>query len=300
MGKQQQATTTKGTVKGAPDENLQTAGALATQSGGAVSTDVIDYSADAGKGMEKVDADSVAIPFLVVLQKNSPQCDPDDTAEYIKDAKPGMLFNTLTREIFDGKEGIKLVPCYYDRKFLRWTPREKGGGFKGEIPIAEVVKMREKGAIVEQDNRLYIPDAQGNVNPKEQDKVADTRVHYVLLINERSGRVQPMVLSLASTQIKKSRQLNALLGDVQFERPDGTKFNPATWANIVHMVTVPESNEKGSWSGVKFEIAGRVQDAAVYAAGRSFKELVSAGRANVNFDQAAAAQGADEEERAFD
>ena len=59
------------------------------------STMVQDMKADAGKGSEGVDKDSLAIPFLVILQPLSPACDDDDG---VKGAKPGMFMNTITEE----------------------------------------------------------------------------------------------------------------------------------------------------------------------------------------------------------
>lgn len=266
--------------------------AIAVRATTAVAVAAVNFEDDAGRGMENVDADSVAIPFLVVLQKNSPQCDPDQ-GEYMPDAKPGMLFNSVTRELFDGKEeGVRFVPCAYERKFLRWTPREKGGGFKGEIPIVEVTKLREQGILIEQENRLYVADDHGNVNPKVNDKVADTRVHYILILNHRTGAAQRAVLSLASTQIKKSKQLNSLLDNVLFERTDGSKYRPATWANVAKATTIPESNEKGNWSGIKFDLVDKNLDPTAYAAARDFNRIVMAGRATVNFEAAAAAGAA--------
>ncbi len=248
-----------------------------------VAKSAIDFSEDAGAGMKGIDADSVAIPFLAVLQKMSPQCDPD-ASEYIPKAKPGMLINTVTKELFDGKEGVQIIPCNYIRKFLRWTPREKGGGFKGELTLSEVHAMRSRGELIEQDNRLYVPDDHGNVNPKASDKVADTRVHYVLVLNARSGMAQQAVMSLASTQIKKSKTLNSLIRGVEIEGRDGAKVNPASFANVVRVTTVPESNDQGTWSGVVFSLEGLVEDVATYQMAKAFSKLVDSGRAVVNFE----------------
>ena len=58
-----------------------------------------------GRGFEEADADSFAIPFLAMLQKGTPQADPDDPA-YIKGAKPGMFMNTVTLELFTEVERL--------------------------------------------------------------------------------------------------------------------------------------------------------------------------------------------------
>ena len=41
--------------------------------------------------------------------------------------------------------------------------------------------------------------------------------------------------------------------------------------------TVPESNDKGSWMGVKLELVGPVTDAALYTKAKGFRDAVQAG-----------------------
>lgn len=76
------------------------------------------FEGDAGGGMEGTDFDSFAVPFLVVLQSMSPQCKKSDGA-YIEGAEEGMIFNTASGEVFDGEEGVMLVPFAYRRAIDR-------------------------------------------------------------------------------------------------------------------------------------------------------------------------------------
>lgn len=300
--KQQTTTTTTAPDKGKAAATTTNTALAATPAAAAMSVVEelgADIFADAGKGLTNIDADSVAIPFLAVLQTNSPQVDPDDGA-YVPGAKAGMFYNTVTKEAFDGKEGLFLVPCEYQRKFLRWQARETGGGFKGEIGINQVVAMRERGELIEMDNRLYVPSEDGSVNPKKSDKVSDTRVHYVLLLNPHTGAAQQAVVSLGSTQIKKSKNLLALLGGVTIEHPEThQKATPPTFAIVVHITTVPESNDQGKWHGVQFSVHGFVKDPNTYRMARGFHKLINAGRAQVNFEQQPGAEDAREEARRF-
>ena len=55
----------------------------------------IDYSADAGAGLEGADKDSYAIPFLLALQPLSPQV-VDKT---VAGAEAGMLMNSVSLEL---------------------------------------------------------------------------------------------------------------------------------------------------------------------------------------------------------
>lgn len=244
------------------------------------------FESDAGSGMEGTDSESFAIPFLMVLQKGSPQVD-EAAGEAIEGAKAGMLFENVTSRMFDGKVGVNIVPCAYRRVFLRWGPRDGGGGFKGELLPEQVVAMRQDGKIVEVDGRLYIPLEDGSVHEKKCDRIADTRNHFVLILND-DGSWTNALLSLTSTQIKKSKMLMSALSGVKVNGSSGP-FTPPTFANVVHVTTVPESNDKGAWYGVRFEVTGPVADKNVYAAGRAFHGSVAKGAVAAKYEEAPSA-----------
>lgn len=243
------------------------------------STEVMafDPMADAGAGMEGTTQESFAIPFLSVLQKISPQCEETDTA-YVPGAKAGMLFESVSKGLYDGKKGIDFIPCAYRRTFLRWAPRGSEGGYKGEYSPEVVVAMRENGQLVEFEGRLYFPLEDGTVNPKRCDFVADTRNHYVLLIDE-DGLLRECLLSLTSTQIKKSKMLMSLLAG---KKVNG-KIKP-TFATVIHANTALESNDKGQWHGINFADAGPVTDRAVFEAAKAFYQSVAAGAIKASYE----------------
>lgn len=249
----------------------------ATQSGGALATmDPSMFAADAGAGMEGATQESFAIPFLSVLQKGSPQVDEASGAA-IEGAKAGMFFENVTGKMFDGKAGVTIVPCAYRRVFLRWAPKgNDGAGFKGELAPEVVAEMRTRGEIVELDGKLYVPLADGTVHEKKCDRIADVRNHYVLLIDNASGAWKEALMSLASTQIKKSKMLMSALASVKVNGANGM-VTPPTFANYVRATSVPESNDKGTWFGVKFELAGFVDRSEVYAAAKAFHASVAKG-----------------------
>lgn len=250
-----------------------------------------DFSQDVGAGMETADKDSFAIPFLAVIQKMSPQVDEAE-AEYIEDARPGMLFNSVTQELFDGKEGLVFLPCAYQRRYIRWGAKDIGGGFKGEYMPDEVDDMLESGEVSELEGRLYFPDDNGKIDEKKADQLKDTRNHFGILLDEETGQAQQVLLSLASTQIKKSKQLMSMLNSVKVKGANGM-VTPPTWACRIRVNTVGESNDKGSWHGVKFSHDEQkfVGSQDVYNAGKEFHDLVTAGEAKINY---AAAEAADE------
>jgi len=249
--------------------------------GAGTGTDVstgIDWEKDAGGGLEGADKESYAIPFLRVIQKMSPQVD-ETAAEYMPDAKPGMLLNTVTGRLYDGKKGLTVLPVFYSRKFLKWGARgTDNSGFKGQFSPEDIAKMTAREEIKLVEGRLFEPAPDGTVDVKKAPVFNDTRTHFFIVLEE-DGSMSQCVIALSSTQIKKSKRLMALLS--------GAIINgktPPTWMNQIKLTTVPESNEKGSWSGVRFESDGFIQIPSYYMAGKEFHDSILQGEVGVAYE----------------
>ena len=94
-------------------------------------SDLIPFDDDllsAGTGLEEAEAGDYAIPFLRILQSMSPQLKKSD-GKYIADAEEGNFFNTVTEAVYDGSDGVLIIPCAYKKKYIEWVTRENGGGF---------------------------------------------------------------------------------------------------------------------------------------------------------------------------
>ena len=83
------------------------------------------FGDDLQKGFENMTQEDMALPFVRILGQLSPQV-TDGDAKYIEGAKPGMIYNTVTSECFDGKKGIKVIPCYYKKDYPEWSDRGDG------------------------------------------------------------------------------------------------------------------------------------------------------------------------------
>lgn len=228
----------------------------------AVSTSVIDFEADAGKGMENVDKDSIAIPFIQVLQGLSPQL------ETVKGAKIGQFINTVTNELFDS---IDIVPCAFQRNYLKWNPRSKGGGFRGMMSVAEYNSLEAAGQIKE------VKDEKGGKSHmnSEGEEILDTRIHFILQ-RMPDGSVRPAILSLSKSGIKKSKRLIALIDGIRIEGKNGS-FCPASYSHVYHLEAVKEKNEKGTWYSIEPTLLERVGDMETYEAGKKLYEAVMKG-----------------------
>ena len=76
---------------------------------GAVASVNIEQFAD--EGFDNVDSKSLALPFLKVLGQLSPQVTQGDS-QFIAEARPGMIYNAVTDELYNGQEGITVIPCF--------------------------------------------------------------------------------------------------------------------------------------------------------------------------------------------
>ena len=215
---------------------------------------MMDMQNYAGGGFEEADSEAYAIPFLTILQSGSPQCKKSDGA-YIKGAEEGMFYNTVTEELF---ERCLIIPVAYKRQILEWRPRDEGGGLVGIHEPGNEPKA-------ERNDDGYLITAEGTT-------LKDTRMHYCIQVTPDGGTM-PVVISMSSTQIKKSRKLMTILSNLKMEGPNGA-FKPPMFASIFEVSSVAESNDSGSWMGWGFNRLGWVEDEALFNEAKSFYELI--------------------------
>lgn len=227
-----------------------------------------DMEADAGGGFEDASKDAYAIPFIQILQKGSAPIDPDHPKhKEIPGAKIGSLINTVTEEVTDGEKGLLVLPCHYIQTFVEWADRDAGGGFVAAHDVATgqqllaTTKRDEKGRDV-LSNGNYLVDARG---------------HYVLIVHD-DGTASPALLSMSSTQTKKSKKWMSAMQDAKEKRADGSMFTPPMWARSYRVKTVGESNAKGTWRGFDITREGTCPSAELYAQAKAFRDAVRAGK----------------------
>jgi hypothetical protein len=251
----------------------------------------LDLSSYAGMGMEEVDQSSLAIPFLSLLQGLSPQ------VETVDGAKPGLYIDTIASELM--KE-VRVIPCAFQRRFIRWAPRSKGGGYKGDYSPADVTLGRIPG-MSEHDGTFLmdVPAGQPAFDEKgapNYDKLSDTRNHYVLYETEE-GRWRPALLSLSSTQIKKSKRFMSLISGVELRAPDGRIYTPPSFAYVYTLKALKEKNAKGEWWGVEVSMDGPLTDQEAFNKAVAFNKSVAAGEVQVqepvevDYEEASEAKG---------
>ncbi len=236
------------------------AGALAVQS----LEELMELTAGVGGGDAK--ASDMAIPFIAVLQKNSPQID-DTNGKFIAGSKQGMLFNTVTNVTYDARnEPIRFVEVATRKMFVEWVPRDSGGGFVGQhSPESEIVAK----SFVDEKGKRFVSRG-GN-------SLIETAYHFVLVLNAEGG-YEPAVLGLSSTQLKFSRRLNYVIQTKTVKNGKGDVLPAARFAYIYAAKTKSEQNEKGSWFA--WDLVGqgeKVTDVGLFQAAMALRKQIDSG-----------------------
>lgn len=226
----------------------------------------------AGYGMAEVRTDDMTIPFLRILAQLSPQVNKRDGA-YVDGAEAGMLYNTVSNEVFDGEEGVLVIPCYYNRRYVEWKPREKGGGYVGSYDVDD--------KIVHTTYR----DERGNDVLPNGNLLSNTAQFFVLLL-DADGLPQRCLITMTSTQLKRARKWVTQMQSRTAMGRNGMFVMPMM-SQVYRLRTTEERNDKGSWFG--WEISHvRALDLAVekstFDLGVSFSAAVRAGEVKVKED----------------
>jgi hypothetical protein len=86
-----------------------------------------------------------------------------------KQLRKGDIYNTVTGDIYKGKEGVRVIPCAYQRRFIEWAPRGQGSG--APVNIFSPDEDRPRTERSRDDNREYVVGGNGTY-------VEDTQQHF--------------------------------------------------------------------------------------------------------------------------
>ena len=221
---------------------------------------------DASSGLENISQDDLATPRLKVLMQLSPEL------EEIENAKAGMIFNTVTNDLYDGSKGIRVLPCAYQRQYVEWADRGQGSGAPINVYDASsdilTKTTRDENNKDRLENGNYVETC-GN--------------HYVLLVGE-NGDSTPALLTMKATQLKKSRKWNSMLLNLKINGKNGL-FTPPSYSHFYRLKTSKEGNDKGSWYGWEISREEQLGDANLYSIAKTFAESVSKGEVKVKYEE---------------
>ena len=229
------------------------------------------FEVDAGLGNSEVDSEVLSIPFLKTNLSNTIQ-------EENRGCLKGDLYNTVDGQIYDGKKGILVIPCHFQRRWIQWSPIDDDQ----RAPIAIFEKAfdcppTERLKKDEKDNKDYLLDGSGHY-------VEETHQHYVLICKD-DGTLDAVMIAMKSTSLKASRNWNALIKTRRLPKTDGTSFNPPRFSHIYRLNTVMQSNGTMSYAVWNAKLEKQVSNINAYNEAKMFQQSIQKGEVEVKHEQ---------------
>ena len=230
------------------------------------------FGDDLSKGFENMTQEDMALPFVRILGQLSPQVTEGD-AKYIEGAKPGMIYNTVTSECFDGKKGIKVIPCYYKKDYPEKSDRGDGNAttVATHLPNSPIIQTgKREGPKIRLPNGNYLEETS----------------YYYVLMETKAGGMTPALITMKSTQLRISKNWNSMMKTIQIADGNGGYAIPPMHGVVYNLASVVQKNDRGSWYGwsiTQDRVMGQ-EDKSLYLTAKEFNTSVSKGDVQTKAD----------------
>lgn len=214
----------------------------------------INWSEFEATGFEAATQEDFGIPFLLIIQKGSPEFDrshPQFATKRIEGCEPGCIINTVTRRVLYSPDGdpLMFIPCAYQKSYVEWRSRESSGGFVRAHVDPNILigcSRNEKGQDVLPNGNIIVTTAY---------------MFGMALVQDEDGAYnqEKCVIALSSTQLKKARQWLNKASSIKVDTEKG-RITPPLYSHKYALTTAPESNDLGSWFGWQIETAGMISN----------------------------------------
>ena len=219
------------------------------------------FEDDAAKGLGAIGQEDLALPFLKILGQLSPEVNKRD-GKYVEGAEPGMIYNSVSGELYDGVKGINVIPCFYKLEYIEW--KDRGEGLGAPVAIYDSSSDIMSKTTTDANYKDRLPN--GNYIEK-------TASHFVIVAGDSPSTA---LISMKSTQLKISRKWNSMMSGIKMKGANGM-FTPASFSHIYKLKTTQMSNDKGTWFGWEVSKVGPVTDKGLYDQAKAFSENISKG-----------------------
>ena len=219
------------------------------------------FEDDAAKGLGNIGQQDLALPFLKILGQLSPEVNKRD-GKYVEGSEPGMIYNSVSGDLYDGAKGIDVIPAFYKLEYVEWKDRGEGSGGPVAVHDSSSDIMSQTKADANYKDRL----PNGNY-------VEKTASHFVIITGDSPTTA---LISMKSTQLKISRKWNSMMSGIKLKGKNGL-FTPASFSHIYRLKTTQMSNDKGTWFGWDVSKAGPITDTGLYQQAKTFSDSISKG-----------------------
>lgn len=250
---------------------IKDAGALAT----------VDFGDHAGGGTKNMTGADQAIPFMSLLQALSKVI--SDPTQKVEGAEPGMIMDSVSKQLYPGETGITFLPCNTKRVYVAWKGEPGSGTVAGRFaPNDPIVKAASRKFAF---NEMEDPD--GN-------RLIETFYVIGMILGDDLVPTGMGIISFTSTKIKAYKESIGVLRTLPGDAP--------LYAFPLRITSRPETRPKGTsfnfvvrplgYDGNVFKdgVAGSVilpqSDAgiALYPLGKRLADDFDTGAANIAYD----------------
>lgn len=200
-------------------------------------TTAYDYGDDSGEGFKQQGVEHISLPLIAVLQALSPAV----AKKEVEGAQEGDIYNTVTGELY-GPE-IFIVPCFTDRLFVEFVPRDDGGGFRGvhapDSAVVRAVQAEARQAGRKMGKGFLVRKVTVQDNKVENRELSETFSVYGYRLDSPDAMAQGelVVVPFSSSKIPVYKDW--------MTRLRGVSGQPPIYAFRVKLSTVPDQNTKG-------------------------------------------------------
>ena len=179
----------------------------------------------------------------------------------LKGAEPGMLLNTVTKTLYDGAEGITVIPCHYKLEYQEWA--DFGTGSKRPENI-----FPDNSDILSKTTK----DGMGKDRLPNGNYILTVGQHYCLVVNGDS--VERALISMSSSQGKISRKWNSMMMQITLNGKNGP-YTPPSFSHMYKLSTVLNTGKGNQWYGYAITKVGPVEDEKLYETAKSFYQSLA-------------------------
>ena len=256
--------------------------AVAAPEKGLATIPEMDYGDAVGDGFENTTKDDYAIPFLEVLQAQSKKL------EEVDDAEPGMMLDTVSKELYEIENGIPVIPVMSEHKYVEWKPRDSGGGYVGSHEITSDIVQKAK-----EESEKY-----GAYKTENGNDLIETFYIYGSIPSENREYVEKdIMIAFKSSHIPAYKVWRSLARQAKV-KSGGKIVTPPFYSHVFRLKTfLDTSNTKGnfynfkiSWDGPDHMSCLLAPDNPLYLHAMEFKKPIQEGEKKVDYS----GQGEDE------
>lgn len=245
-----------------------------------------DDAADFGQiaaGFEGQNNEDIAIPFIKLLQPNSPQV----AGQLIEGIAGGQYFNTITQQLWKNPNGLLFVIGATRHEYLQFRPEKHGSGFVGRHAIDSPVVLKAKSE--SKEFGTYFVDADGRTGD-DGDELSETFSCFGAW-GDDAGNVGMAILPFKSTGIKTYKNMMTQIRSHTMEQ-GGRKVTPPLFAHLCRFTSEFKQRDKQSWWEPRYAPAnGSIATSLIapddprFQLAKSMQKMVVEGTAKVDYSK---------------